>query len=61
MQGIMNHHAEIVAALQSRWPEHRIGRGKQRIEALLELLGNPERSCPVILVAGTNGKEAPPS
>jgi dihydrofolate synthase/folylpolyglutamate synthase len=52
----MNHPAEIVAALQSRWPEHRIGRGKQRIEALLELLGNPERSCPVILVAGTNGK-----
>ncbi len=56
MLGIMNSHAKIVANLQSRWPEHRIGRGKQRIEALLDLLGNPERAYPVILVAGTNGK-----
>lgn len=56
MLGIMNSHAEVVAALQSRWPEHRVGRGKQRIEALLDLLGHPELSCPVILITGTNGK-----
>lgn len=49
-------HAEIVAALTSRWPEHRIARGLGRIEALCDLLGSPQRSCPVIQIAGTNGK-----
>lgn len=49
-------HAEIVAQLQSRWPEHQVGRSQARIQALCELLGNPERSCPVILITGTNGK-----
>ncbi len=49
-------HAEIVAALTSRWPEHRIARGLGRIEALCDLLGSPQRACPVIQVAGTNGK-----
>lgn len=56
MLGIMKSHSEVVDALQSRWPEHRVGRGKQRIEALLDLLGSPEQSSPVIMVAGTNGK-----
>lgn len=49
-------HSQIVSELQSRWPEHRIGRSQARVQALCDLLGNPERSCPVILVAGTNGK-----
>jgi dihydrofolate synthase/folylpolyglutamate synthase len=49
-------HAEIVAQLQSRWPEHQVGRSQARIQALCDLLGNPERSCPVILITGTNGK-----
>ncbi len=49
-------HAEIVAALQSRWPENRVAPGLARVQALCDLLGAPERSFPVILVAGTNGK-----
>ncbi|MGC4153091.1 MAG: folylpolyglutamate synthase/dihydrofolate synthase family protein [Propionicimonas sp.] len=49
-------HAEIVASLTSRWPEHRIARGLGRIAALCDLLGSPQDSCPVIQIAGTNGK-----
>ena len=33
-----------------------IKRGLENSEALLEALGHPERSAPVVLVAGTNGK-----
>jgi dihydrofolate synthase / folylpolyglutamate synthase len=49
-------HSQIVAELQSRWPEHQVGRSQARVQALVDLLGNPEKSCPVILITGTNGK-----
>ncbi len=49
-------HAEIVARLQARWPENRVAPSRARVQALCDLLGSPERACPVILVAGTNGK-----
>ncbi len=49
-------HAEIVTALQSRWPEHQVGRGQERVRALCDLLGSPQDACPVILITGTNGK-----
>ena len=49
-------HADIVSQLQARWPEHRVAPSQARVQALCDLLGSPERSCPVILVAGTNGK-----
>ncbi len=49
-------HAQTVAELQSRWPEHRVAPSLARVQALCDLLGSPERACPVILVAGTNGK-----
>lgn len=49
-------HSEIVAALQARWPEHRIGRSLARIEALCDLLGSPQEAYPVIQITGTNGK-----
>ena len=49
-------HHEIVQRLISRWPEHRIAPGTARVEALLELLGSPQRAYPVIQIAGTNGK-----
>ena len=49
-------HAEIVAALQSRWPEHQVGRSQERVRALCDLLGSPQDACPVILITGTNGK-----
>jgi dihydrofolate synthase / folylpolyglutamate synthase len=49
-------HAEIVAALTSRWPEHRVAPSLGRIKALTELLGDPQRAYPVIHLTGTNGK-----
>jgi len=49
-------HDEIVEALQGRWPEHRVGPTLDRIAALMDLLGNPERAQPVIQITGTNGK-----
>lgn len=49
-------HSDIVTALQSRWPEHQVARSQARVRALCDLLGNPEQSCPVILITGTNGK-----
>jgi dihydrofolate synthase/folylpolyglutamate synthase len=49
-------HAEIVAALTARWPEHRIAPSLGRIRALTELLGDPQRAYPVIHLTGTNGK-----
>jgi dihydrofolate synthase / folylpolyglutamate synthase len=49
-------HAEIVATLTSRWPEHRPAPSLGRIRALTELLGDPQRAYPVIHLTGTNGK-----
>src|SRR3954454_20071380 len=49
-------HAEIVAELTSRWPEHRVAPSLGRIRALTELLGDPQRAYPVIHLTGTNGK-----
>ncbi len=49
-------HAEIVAELTARWPEHRVAPTLSRIRALTELLGDPQRAYPVIHLTGTNGK-----
>ena len=49
-------HAEIVASLTARWPEHRIAPSLGRIRALTELLGDPQDAYPVIHLTGTNGK-----
>lgn len=48
--------AALEAELDTRWPETKIEPSLTRITALLELLGNPQRSYPSIQVAGTNGK-----
>ena len=44
------------AALLSRWPETRLEPSLDRIRALCDLLGDPQRSAPVIHLTGTNGK-----
>jgi dihydrofolate synthase / folylpolyglutamate synthase len=44
------------AALLSRWPETRIEPSLDRIRALCELMGDPQRAAPVIHLTGTNGK-----
>lgn len=49
-------HAELVQQLTGRWPEHRVAPSLSRMNALMELLGDPQRAMPVIQVAGTNGK-----
>src|SRR5262249_45626242 len=46
----------VEADLNRRWPESRIEPSLARIEALVDLLGSPQRCYPAIHIAGTNGK-----
>ena len=48
--------AQIEAAILDRAPEHDLTPSLDRIKALLDLLGSPQETTPVIHVAGTNGK-----
>ena len=48
--------ARVRAELRHRWPESRLDPTLDRIRALVDVLGDPQRSYPVIHVAGTNGK-----
>ncbi|MDR1806328.1 MAG: dihydrofolate synthase, partial [Propionibacteriaceae bacterium] len=52
----MSDHRSVVAALESRWPEQRVAKGTERIEAVLDLLGRPQDAAPLIHITGTNGK-----
>ena len=49
-------YGEIEHALLQRWPEIRLDPSLQRIRALVDLLGEPQRAYPVIHLTGTNGK-----
>ncbi len=49
-------YAEVEDALLSRWPETRLEPSLDRITALTEMLGEPQRAYPVIHLTGTNGK-----
>lgn len=46
----------VEAELDRRWPESRIEPSLTRIMALVDVLGMPQRSYPVLHIAGTNGK-----
>ena len=48
--------AEVEAALNARWPENIIEPSLERIADLMDHLGSPQESYPVIHLAGTNGK-----
>ena len=48
--------ARVQAELRERWPESRLDPSLDRIRALVDLLGDPQRGYPVIHVGGTNGK-----
>lgn len=50
--------AYVEALLDTRRNEVQISPTLDRITALLDVLGNPQRSYPVILIAGTNGKSS---
>lgn len=47
---------EVTEAIIARNPEHEIDPTLQRVADVLDLLGSPHRSAPVIHIAGTNGK-----
>lgn len=49
-------YAEVEAALLGRWPETRLDPTLDRIEALMQLLGEPQRTYRVVHLTGTNGK-----
>jgi len=46
----------VEAALEARWPESMIEPSLTRIAELVDLLGSPQKTYPVIHIAGTNGK-----
>jgi dihydrofolate synthase/folylpolyglutamate synthase len=46
----------VEAELNTRWPESTMEPTLDRIAALVDLLGDPQRAYPVVHVAGTNGK-----
>lgn len=48
--------AAVEAELDTRWPETKIEPSLTRINALLDLLGSPQRNYASIHIAGTNGK-----
>ena len=48
----------VEAELNNRWPETVIEPTLERIAALTDMLGDPQRGYPVLHVAGTNGKRS---
>ncbi|MEJ7628954.1 MAG: folylpolyglutamate synthase/dihydrofolate synthase family protein [Nocardioidaceae bacterium] len=49
-------YAGVEKALLARWPESKIDPTLDRIRAICNLLGEPQRAYPVIHLTGTNGK-----
>ena len=49
-------YAEVERALLGRWPETKLEPSLDRIRALMDLLGEPQRAYPVVQLTGTNGK-----
>jgi dihydrofolate synthase/folylpolyglutamate synthase len=47
---------KVEAELNTRWPETKIEPSLSRISALVNVLGEPQKTYPVLQVAGTNGK-----
>ncbi|MEU6080818.1 folylpolyglutamate synthase/dihydrofolate synthase family protein [Streptomyces sp. NPDC047108] len=47
---------EVEAELADRWGETKLDPSVQRIEALMDVLGQPQRAYPSIHITGTNGK-----
>ncbi|AYD89527.1 bifunctional folylpolyglutamate synthase/dihydrofolate synthase [Actinomyces lilanjuaniae] len=47
---------QVETEILSRAPEHQVQPSLERVEAVLDILGHPERSYRTVHVAGTNGK-----
>lgn len=54
--GQVSSYDEAEAALLAKWPETKLDPSLDRIEALVELLGDPQHAYPVVHLTGTNGK-----
>jgi dihydrofolate synthase / folylpolyglutamate synthase len=54
--GSSDPYRDVEARLLARWPETRLEPSLDRIAALCDLLGQPQRAYPVIHLTGTNGK-----
>ncbi len=54
--GQVSSYDEAETALLAKWPETKLDPSLDRIEALVELLGDPEHAYPVVHLTGTNGK-----
>ncbi|MDR1354835.1 MAG: bifunctional folylpolyglutamate synthase/dihydrofolate synthase [Propionibacteriaceae bacterium] len=52
----MSRHGRVTAELTKRWPEHQVAPSLERIQALVELLDDPQRTAPVVQITGTNAK-----
>ncbi|WSY16407.1 bifunctional folylpolyglutamate synthase/dihydrofolate synthase [Embleya sp. NBC_00896] len=46
----------VEAELLARWPETKLDPSTDRVVALMDVLGEPQRAYPVIHITGTNGK-----
>ncbi len=55
---LLDRYLGVEADLAGRWPESRIEPTLERVAAVVELLGDPHLSAPVIHLAGTNGKSS---
>ncbi|MGO4755122.1 folylpolyglutamate synthase/dihydrofolate synthase family protein, partial [Streptomyces sp. 2MCAF27] len=47
---------EVETELAGRWPETKLDPSLVRVEALMDVLGSPQRAYPSIHITGTNGK-----
>ncbi|MEV7599947.1 folylpolyglutamate synthase/dihydrofolate synthase family protein [Kitasatospora sp. NPDC089797] len=47
---------DVELELSKRWPENKLEPSLDRIEALMDILGQPQRAFPSIHITGTNGK-----
>jgi dihydrofolate synthase / folylpolyglutamate synthase len=52
----LDRYRQVEERLLGRWPENRLEPSLDRIRALCDLLGDPQRAYPVVHLTGTNGK-----
>jgi dihydrofolate synthase/folylpolyglutamate synthase len=55
-EGTAEAYRDVEARLLARWPETKLEPSLDRIAALCDLLGQPQRAYPVVHLTGTNGK-----
>lgn len=51
-------YAKVVEQLQQRWPDAHVVPTLERVQRLVDLLDNPQRTYPMVHIGGTNGKSS---